>query len=821
MRSLFGLLALPSLLGAASHQDAPLRAIRATTPIRIDGHLEEADWAKAPAATRFSQVYPQFGQASPLPSEVRVLYDDEAIYIGARLHHPVALDGGRRAIRTLVHRRDQDSKSDWFGVYIDSLHDRRTAMGFLVNAGGVQRDVLCFGDTSQDDSWDAVWESAVSQDDEGWTVEMRIPFSVLRINKTDGPQTWGINFMRRDEGVLRNWSFWNVVPRGESAFVSRFPDLVGLEGIEPKPRREVLPYLSLQRKFETAQPFDDRRWTLRGGVDAHLSLTSHSHVDATLRPDFGQVEVDQAVLNLSSVETYFPEKRPFFLEGMEIFNVLGPTLLYSRRIGVGLSPYAPATGESLLDSPAVTEINGAAKYTAKYPHGMNVGLLGAQVSSEKADVIDDASRQVRHPEVYPQTSFGVLRIQQQLDDQGSYLGTMHTFMRQASGTGRQALVDAVDLLHKSQDRSAAVDALVIRSSSGLRDEQARVGWFGRLHGAKAWSNGFNVDGLLVTMDRDFTVNDVGFRDRSDETLFSARVGQQWDRVAGIFRNWSYSFFVQERRDRTHIPFDRRMSLNLNSDTVAFFALWVGLGQSLPVQDDRELRTYSDPVKKYLRVPRSGYWNAGFDTPGNLPWYGRFTLEQSQNEGGPSTDWSLFQQIRPTGALDIQLQSGFTLDKGERKWLETDPNAPAPQPGQTPGAPITGLRRLSLFNQTLRVGYAFTPKLTLQLFAQWLSANWVFRDLRYYQDDATLVPGLPATYLGTPTTAFSFRTHAVNVIGRWEFRPGSTAYVVYTHGASISELANDHGGISPYHDVTRLQHVPSDDVVQLKVSWLFR
>ncbi len=815
-------LLLAPLLGGTSLQEGSLKAQRTSGPIRIDGHLDEEAWSKAMPARDFFQTYPNYGQAAPLPTEVRVLFDNEAIYIGARLMHPKNLVGGGKNVRKLLHRRDQDSRSDWFGVYIDSLHDRRTALGFLVNAGGVQRDLLCFSDTSQDDSWDAVWESAVSQDEEGWTVEIRIPFSVLRINKSDGPQTWGINFTRKDEGAIRNWSYWSVPPRGESAFVSRFPDLVGLEGIEPQPRREFLPYVSLQRKFETTSPFDDRTWKLRGGLDAHLSLTSHSQVDATLRPDFGQVEVDQAVLNLSSVETFFPEKRPFFLEGMEIFNVLGPNLLYSRRIGVGLSPYEPLPGERVLDSPATADINGAAKYTAKYPAGWNVGLLGAQVASEKAKVVDDTTGQSKRPEVYPQSTFGVLRIQKQLDEQGSYLGTMHTYLRQASGSGRLALVDAVDYLHKSSDRSATLDALVIRSETGTRDLDSQTGWFGRLHGSKAWQDGLSMEALVVSLGKAFTVNDVGYRNRSDEKGIFGRVGKQWDRVAGPFRNWALNLYLDEHEDQQGRPFDREINLNASTDTIYFYGIWGGIGAVLPGYDDRELRTYSDPVKKYLHTRTMPQASLGFDTPGNRKWYGRLSLSRSWQEGGPSTDYTLFQQIRPTSALDIQFSSGYTLDAGERKWLETDDTTAAPQPNQTPGTPITGLRRLALFNQTVRVGYAFTPRLTLQLFGQWLVANWAFRDLKYYADDRTLLPGLPPTSTAVaPETSFGFRTHALNLIGRWEFLPGSTAFLVYTHGANTSERVNERGSLSPWRDLAQLQHQPSDDAVQLKITWLFR
>lgn len=162
-------------------------------------------------------------------------------------------------------------------------------------------------------------------------------FPIDRIRSEFPIQTWGINFSRSDQGPVRERSFWALPPRGENAFVSRFPTLTGIEGIRPQPRREWVPYLSLQRKFETAQSFDDRKWTGRAGLDAHLGLSTNSQLDLSIRPDFGQVEVDQAVVNLGTFETYLTEKRPFFLEGMEIFRVAGNGLFYSRRIGEGLS----------------------------------------------------------------------------------------------------------------------------------------------------------------------------------------------------------------------------------------------------------------------------------------------------------------------------------------------------------------------------------------------------------------------------------------------------------------------------------------------------
>lgn len=182
-----------------------------------------------------------------------------------------------------------------------------------MNAAGVQKDQIIYDGSTFDSSWDGVWESAVSVDAGGWSAELKIPLSLLRFKEGSGPQTWGINFSRTDQGVLCESSRWLVVPRGDSGFVSRFPDLSGLEGLAPQPRREYAPYLGTARKFETARSYDDRGSDTRAGLDARWSLNTHAQVDLSVRPDFGQVEVDQAVLNLGTVETFFPEKRPFFL----------------------------------------------------------------------------------------------------------------------------------------------------------------------------------------------------------------------------------------------------------------------------------------------------------------------------------------------------------------------------------------------------------------------------------------------------------------------------------------------------------------------------
>lgn len=807
------LLMIPLLGGLAPAAPGPgtgLLALRTPAALQLDGRLDEAIWRQAPVATGFTQEWPWRGQPARQRTEVRVLYDARFLYVGARMHHDRKLDGGRATVVRRLHRRDQDSQSDWFSVAIDSTHDRRSALVFEVNAAGVQKDQVIYNDSTFDASWDGVWESAVSVDADGWSAELRIPLSLLRFKDGPGPQTWGINFSRTDQGALRESSRWMVVPRGDSGFVSRFPELSGLEGLHPQPRREYVPYLGTARKFETARSYDDRRWENRAGLDARWSLNTHAQVDLSVRPDFGQVEVDQAVLNLGTVETFFPEKRPFFLEGMDLFRVAGPDLFYSRRIGHGLSDPDLAAGETLLDRPNATDITAAAKYTAKYGSGTNVGLLAASVEPARAGILGPGGARARR-ELSPLTNYGVLRVQQLTDDRGSYLGGFLSEMAQAGPVGREAQVQALDGAYKTEDRSGLLEATFSRSEAGpegARDE----GWRGRLRAHREWRSGWSLELQAIEASRLYNPNDVGYLGRADEQRLYAGISRRWDRAWGPVRDLEWGLDHTAARDQAGHAFLRNLNTWAKADLTSFVSLWGGGGVDLPVEDDRELRTYTDPRKKYLARPGVPYTNAGFDTPGNRPWYVRLNASRAWQEGGPSTDTTLFQSLKPADRLEIQVSTSLTRDEGELKWLET--------PGATP---IVGLRRLSQLNQTLRVAYAFTPGLTLQLFSQWLDANWNYRDLKHFEDDHTLDPGLPDDLPAGAAlqTAFSYRTWNLNLITRWEFRPGSTVFLVYTHGASTDALINDRASLSPRPDLSILRHLPSDDTVQAKVSWLFR
>jgi len=372
--------------------------------ITLDGKLDESIWLTVPAATGFTQRSPEDGAPASQRTEARIIYTDKAIYVGI-----IAYDSAPDSIAATLFRRDGNDYSDWVYVNFDSYNDKRTAFTFAVNPRGVQKDILYFDDTSEDVLWDAVWETATTIHEQGWTAEIRIPLSQLRFNSKQDEQTWGINFQRR---IARNEevAFWSPTPQDESGLVSKFGRLQGITNLDEPRRLEVQPYFSesLTRAPEQANNpfFSQNDFSTRLGGDIKYGITSDLTLTATLNPDFGQVEADPATINLSAFEVFFTERRPFFLEGNDIFNFGGtktfnnagnPLTFYSRRIGRrpqgNFSRFNNFNDQSLTpggnetvrtDIPNQTTIIGAGKVSGKTRNGWSVGILDAVTASEKA-----------------------------------------------------------------------------------------------------------------------------------------------------------------------------------------------------------------------------------------------------------------------------------------------------------------------------------------------------------------------------------------------------------------------------------------------------
>ncbi len=397
-----------------------MMAVRIERPPVLDGRLDDPAWRQARSVGGFTETDPQEGTSPAESTTVMIVYDDAAVYLGARLY-----DAEPAKISRRLGRRDDNTQSDMFYVDFDSYHDHRTAFEFAVNPAGVKQDDICSNDFFIGDrSWDPVWDVATSVDSLGWVVEMRIPFSQLRFPQARD-QVWGINFFR---WVFRKneRSQWAFQRKTETGYASRFGHLVGLHAI-PAPRRlEVLPYALGRGTYDRpvfGSPFDRGHSYFGGaGLDLKYGVTSNLTLDAAVNPDFGQVESDPAFVNLTTVEQFLQERRPFFVEGASIFDFGGtgpyiqfgntPQYFYSRRIGraPSLEPEAPPGG--FINLPTHTTILGAAKVTGKTPGGWSLGVLDAVTAREQASFVSGSSGW--HEDVEPLTNYVVGRVRREV-----------------------------------------------------------------------------------------------------------------------------------------------------------------------------------------------------------------------------------------------------------------------------------------------------------------------------------------------------------------------------------------------------------------------
>src|SRR3989441_1143333 len=431
-------------------------AVRVPRAPVLDGKLDDPAWRLATATvTDFRQIDPDEGKPASESTAVLVVYDDHAIYVGARL-----FDSEPRRIAKRLVRRDADSQSDEFRVLFDSYHDHRTAYRFVVNPAGVKSD-LFWGDDGgfSDDSWDPVWQAAVAVDSLGWTAELRIPFSQLRFSHA-AEQVWGVRFVR---WIQRKQEFdmFPFVGKTETGLASRFAHLLGLRDI-PAPRRlELLPYSvgrgTYHEPVAAANPFDERsRYFGGAGLDVKYGITSNLTVDAAFNPDFGQVEIDPAFVNLTAFEQFLPERRPFFIEGRDIFTFGGnggglnsfggtPQFFYSRRIGRPPQG-APTSPGQFADVPDNTTILGAAKLSGKTT-SWSLGVLEALTARERAAVVDTTTGARYSDEVQPLTNYFVGRLRRDFPGGDTHLGFL------ATAVNRQ--LDAPALLFLRQAAYAA------------------------------------------------------------------------------------------------------------------------------------------------------------------------------------------------------------------------------------------------------------------------------------------------------------------------------------------------------------------------------
>jgi hypothetical protein len=820
----------------------PATAVRTTVAPVIDGREDDAVWRTAPASSQFVEFQPNEGKAPRFRTEFRVAYDDRNLYVFIR-----AFDPHPDSIMTALTRRDVRGPSDQLKVMIDAYHDRRSGFEFAVNPLGVKRDYAMYNDTDEDETWDGIWDVGTRIDSLGWTAEFSIPFSQLRYANLP-EHVFGFAIWRDIERYKERNS-WPLYSSKKNATVSQLGLLTGVRDIAPFHRLEITPYTvakSASVPFTSAPP-GEAPWRqsqkVSVGADVKYGITPNLTLDATVNPDFGQVEADPSVVNLSAFETFFQERRPFFIEGTGLYkfsincsivNCNGEGLFYSRRIGRSPQLFGFYADDA---SPNVSPIIGAAKLTGRVAGALNVGVLQA-VTGRVGGTLDRTTE--------PQTSYTVLRAQQDLRNGETSIGAIATGVRRSTDewTGdflrTDAYVGGLNARHRWGTNGWEAAGSVTRSrvsgsvSSILSTQTNPVHLYQRVDGVLAADPGATTltgDAEQVTFGKmggnmihfqtawdrrspGFEINDLGYLRRANQQTFSNWMGLNFNeptrlyrRMSGNFNAWTYW------TDSDHLVTERALNTNWHVTLPNNMGLHSGGTAS------RLGRTLCDNCARggpAFRVSPAIDWNVtvvGDDRRSIVP---VLSYYMSRSDGGRTHYYEVTPEVelRPMSQLQLNLSADWSLNQDDAQWLGNF----------TDGAGVRHYAFARLEQETrslgIRVSYTATPTLSFQLYTAPFVSRGSYGDTRElsatpradrYEDRFT-----PYTPPASTSMGFDVLQVRSNSVVRWEFRPGSTLFAVWTHGRDgFDPRFRERSWRAEYEDLLALH---PQNTFLLKLAW---
>ncbi len=789
-----------------------LQALRITEPIKIDGSLDEEIWQQAEIATDFIQNRPTPGPKEVHPTHVRVLYDDDFIYVGAIMH-----DVSPDSIFRQLGRRDDFGNTDFFGVFFDTYNDQINGFGFFITPAGVQLDAR-YSSNGEDFSWNAVWESSAKLDGNNWVAEMRIPYSALRFSSKP-EQLWGLNFMRNRQSTRQGY-FWNHVDPAINGFMNQFGKLTGIKNVEAPLRLSLTPYVSGYAEKYPVRNGDgsvhyDSNVNFSGGMDVKYGINDAFTLDMTLIPDFSQVQSDNQVLNLSPFEVQFNEYRPFFMEGTELFNKGG--FLYSRRIGGAPINFLSARaereqGNTIIENPRETKMLNGTKISGRTQSGLGIGLFNAVVGRQFATLEDSEGNRFQK-ETQPLTNYNILVLDQSLKN-NSFVTLVNTNVTRAGSTYDANLTGMLFRLANKGNRYAVDGSAAL--SQKYYPGDAQLGHMYRISGGKVSGN-FQYRFTHSMKSDTYDPNDMGInfiRNTVDEDLnlrynifqpfwkllnMNTQLGAQYSRrykpddfqnfviygrVSGTFKNFlsvgtnfnlepvvTYDFFEPRVEGRYYaFPVNRSIGGWVSSDYRKRLALDVDFNYR--TFDEHERQNFSYSVSPRFRVNDKLMF--------------------------------IYRYNRNVRLDDMGYANRFTreYDTGPRQDI------------------IFGLRDVNTVSNELTSSYIFNNRMSLSLRARhyWSKAEYnrffklgdkgelladAYPHGGYYSDD------------NLPNHNINFNTFNIDMIYSWWFAPGSEISIMWKN--SILESQEDI--VARYHDnFTRTITGPQTNSLSVRVLY---
>ncbi|MCC3151635.1 DUF5916 domain-containing protein [Hymenobacter sp. BT770] len=797
-----------------------LGAVRIKEAMKIDGVLDEAAWQTAPVATNFIQQRPNPGVPEKLATEVRVLYDDAAIYVGAVMH-----DLSQDSIPRELTARDNTGNSDFFGIFLDTYFDQLNGYAFIVTSSGVQMDSRYSPAGGEDFNWNAVWESSTAPRGTDWVAELRIPYSAIRFSTAD-VQRWGVNFMRQRKRENQQF-FWNEVKPQVDGFVNQWGELTGVQGVKPPLRLSLTPYVSSYVNHNPLNAEGTKRTTtsFNGGADIKWGINESFTLDATLVPDFGQVQSDNQVLNLSPFEVQFNENRQFFTEGTELFNK--GNLFYSRRVGatpIGFYNVAAGAHERIVSNPAETRLLNATKISGRTSKGLGIGVFNALSNDVYATLRNEETGEKREVLTQPFANYNIAVLDQSLKN-NSYVSLINTNVTRAGSTYDANVTGALFRFANKKNSYATEGRVVYSNRRGMafgtgKEVSDRDGYkyqvgVSKISGNFTWyynhgieSNTYNPNDLGILFGNNNITNSLDlvyrkykpfwkvnnfaiFSNISHSLLYKPTLYQALNFYLGANTTFTKSFnqigFDLNVDPVTHdfyeprtfplgdyyvrVPGNARLVVFLNSDSRKKFSYGWNVGAQHYGLDDR-----------LPRPRRTGY---------SFGAYPRYRVNDHLSFRY-SIDWSL--RVNQIGYVNGGMDANEVLDQ--------------PFLGQI----ILGRRNVATVSNVVSTAYTFTNRMSFTLRLRHYTSNVHYNDFSQlsHNGDEQLV-----NYQRNRDNTYN--AFNVDAVYSWWFAPGSQLSVVWKNAGSTYLQAEEATPLY-FDNFNNTINTPHNNSVSVKVLY---
>ncbi|MBC6696724.1 DUF5916 domain-containing protein [Hymenobacter puniceus] len=810
-----------------------LQAVRITEGIKLDGVLDEAVWQQAPVATQFIQNRPNPGPPEKHPTEVRILYDDANLYIGAVMH-----DISADSILRELTPRDNFGNTDFFGIFLDTYQDKLNGYGFFVTTGGVQMDARYSPAGGEDFNWNAVWDSRTSIRGTDWIAEMRIPYSAIRFGNLP-EQLWGLNFMRQRKKDNQAF-FWNEVKPAVDGFVNQWGTLTGVRDVKPPLRLSLTPYISSYVNHNPLSENGARPTTtsFNGGADIKWGINESFTLDATLVPDFGQVQSDNQVLNLSPFEVQFNENRQFFTEGTELFTK--GNLFYSRRVGatpIGFYDVAMSDKEQLVKNPSETRLLNATKVSGRTNKGLGVGVFNALSNDVYATVRNTESGEEREVLTQPFSNYSILVLDQSLKN-NSFVSLINTNVTRAGST-YDANVTGGLFRMANKKNSYAVDGRLVYSrrrgtefgSDRQIDDQNgykyQVG-FGKISGAFTWGINHGIES------DHYNPNDLGILFGNNN--ISQGLYANYNKYKPFWKvNNLYNWF-NINHSLLYRP-TRYQDVSIAGGTqTTFTKSFITTGFDVRIDPARndfyEPRTF--PLGKYyVRVPSRAGFSAYVSTDyrKKLAWdLSGGTRQHVEDERldrprRASYSLSLSPRYRVNNKLNFRYSVDWEQNRNQIGYVNGGLSSSEPLDsaiirqlggnvalGLAPKDVLLGRRQVVTVSNVLSVGYTFTNRMSLTVRTRHYTST-----VRY-QDFAQLRPdGQEQLVDYRRNRDNTYNAFNVDAVYSWWFAPGSQVSIVWKNAGTNFLQANEATPLY-FDNLSNTINTPHNNNVSIKILY---